>query len=106
MVNMLSVRNLDNCTAQVRIRVRLEEQTMVTLPCDSRKPVWNHVMRFVTVEPFEYPLILTMEECLASKCVIPLDKVERMSDDKEVKAVEFYLERRLYHGFAREVPLT
>lgn len=106
MVNMLSVRNLDNCTAQVRIRARLEEQTMVTLPCDSRKPVWNHVMRFVTAEPFEYPLILTMEECLASKCVIPLDKVERRSDDKEVKAVEFYLERRLYHGFAREVPLT
>ncbi|KAJ0111376.1 hypothetical protein Patl1_00420 [Pistacia atlantica] len=55
-------------------------------------PVWNEDLMFVAAEPFEDPLILSVEDRVGSnkdetigKVVIPLNTVEKRADDRAIR---------------------
>ncbi|XP_031282555.1 FT-interacting protein 3-like [Pistacia vera] len=65
-------------------------------------PLWNEDLMFVVAEPFEEPLILTVEDRVGSnkdevlgKCLIPLQKVQRRLDHKPVNTRWFNLEKHV-----------
>ncbi|KAH9741033.1 Anthranilate phosphoribosyltransferase-like protein [Citrus sinensis] len=60
-------------------------------PSKTINPMWNEDLMFVAAEPFEEPLILTVEDRVApnkdevlGKCLIPLQAVQRRLDHKPV----------------------
>ncbi|XP_057953530.1 FT-interacting protein 3 [Malania oleifera] len=68
----------------------------------SINPMWNEDLMFVAAEPFEEPLILTVEDRVApnkdevlGRCVIPLQGVPRRLDHKAVNASWFNLEKHV-----------
>ncbi|XP_044478577.1 FT-interacting protein 3 [Mangifera indica] len=65
-------------------------------------PLWNEDLMFVVAEPFEEPLILTIEDRVGSnkdevlgKCLIPLQMVQRRLDHKPVNSRWFNLEKHV-----------
>ncbi|KAL9455278.1 hypothetical protein AB3S75_010649 [Citrus x aurantiifolia] len=65
-------------------------------------PMWNEDLMFVAAEPFEEPLILTVEDRVApnkdevlGKCLIPLQAVQRRLDHKPVNTRWFNLEKHV-----------
>ncbi|KAJ0083835.1 hypothetical protein Patl1_29821 [Pistacia atlantica] len=65
-------------------------------------PLWNEDLMFVVAEPFEEPLILTVEDRVGSnkdevlgKCLIPLQTVQRRLDHKPVNTRWFNLEKHV-----------
>ncbi|XP_044472896.1 FT-interacting protein 3-like [Mangifera indica] len=68
----------------------------------SINPFWNEDLMFVAAEPFEEPLILTVEDRVGSnkeeilgKCLIPLHTVQRRLDHKPVNSRWFNLEKHV-----------
>ncbi|XP_045820947.1 FT-interacting protein 3-like [Trifolium pratense] len=65
-------------------------------------PIWNEDLMFVAAEPFEEPLVLTVEDRVApnkdetlGKCMIPLHTVQRRLDHKPVNTRWHNLEKHL-----------
>jgi hypothetical protein len=65
-------------------------------------PIWNEDLMFVAAEPFEEPLVLTVEDRVApnkdetlGKCMIPLHMVQRRLDHKPVNTRWHNLEKHL-----------
>lgn len=84
------------------VRVQIGNQVFKTKPVQARtmNPVWREEMLFVAAEPFEEPLVLTIEDRLAStkeetigKVIVPLTQVHRRADDKPVRSRWFNLEK-------------
>ena len=65
-------------------------------------PIWNEDLMFVAAEPFEEPLVLTVEDRVGQnkdetlgKCMIPLQMVQRRLDHKPVNTRWHNLEKHL-----------
>lgn len=89
---------------EVFVKVILGNQALRTRTSQSKSinPMWNEDLLFVVAEPFEEPLILTVEDRVGSnkddtlgKCVIPLQNVQRRLDHKPVNTRWFNLEKHL-----------
>lgn len=89
---------------EVFVKVTLGNQALRTRTSQSKSinPMWNEDLLFVVAEPFEEPLILTVEDRVGSnkddtlgKCVIPLQNVQRRLDHKPVNTRWFNLEKHL-----------
>ncbi|XP_030457154.1 FT-interacting protein 7-like [Syzygium oleosum] len=84
------------------VKVQIGNQVFRTKPVQARNmnPVWREEMLFVTAEPFEDHLILSVEDRLASdkeetigKVIVPLSEVHRRADDKMVRSRWFNLSK-------------
>ncbi|KAM3264531.1 hypothetical protein P3L10_001525 [Capsicum annuum] len=68
-------------------------------PIRSVNPMWNEDLVFVVAEPFEEPLVITVEDKVGSnfeflgKCVLPLSIVPRRLDNKPVPSKWHNLEK-------------
>ncbi|KAG6682881.1 hypothetical protein I3842_13G164100 [Carya illinoinensis] len=89
---------------EVFVKVVLGKQAVRTRTSPSKtiNPVWNEDLMFVVAEPFEEPLILTVEDRVApnkdeilGKCVIHLQNVQRRLDHKPVNTRWFNLEKHV-----------
>jgi len=89
---------------EVFVKVILGNQALRTRTSQSKSinPIWNEDLLFVVAEPFEEPLILTVEDRVGSnkddtlgKCLIPLQNVQRRLDHKPVISRWFNLEKHI-----------
>ncbi|XP_059430582.1 multiple C2 domain and transmembrane region protein 5 [Corylus avellana] len=89
---------------EVYVKVILGNQALRTRTSQSKSinPMWNEDLLFVVAEPFEEPLILTVEDRVGSnkdetlgKCMIPLQNVQRRLDHKPVNTRWFNLEKHV-----------
>ncbi|KAK8478010.1 hypothetical protein V6N13_000562 [Hibiscus sabdariffa] len=71
-------------------------------PSKTINPMWNEDLMFVVAEPFEEPLVLSVEDRVGSnkdetlgKCVIPLQIVQRRLDHKPVNSRWYNLEKHV-----------
>ncbi|XP_054811250.1 FT-interacting protein 3 [Prosopis cineraria] len=87
---------------EVLVKVNLGNQFLRTRisPSKTINPMWNEDLMLVAAEPFEEPLILTVEDRVGpnkdeilGRCVIPLQIVQRRLDHKPVNTRWFNLER-------------
>ncbi|CAN1158093.1 FT-interacting protein 3 [Linum perenne] len=95
------------------IKVTLGNQAMRTRVCPSKtiNPMWNEDLVFVVAEPFEEPIILTVEDRLGpgkeetlGRCIIPLQLVQRRLDHKPVNTRWYNLEKHvIVDGEKKEV---
>ncbi|XP_022754053.1 FT-interacting protein 1-like [Durio zibethinus] len=77
-------------------------------------PMWNEDLMFVAAEPFEEPLVLTVEDRVGSnkdetlgKCVIPLHFVQRRLDHKPVNSRWHNLEKHvIVDGVKKEIKFS
>ncbi|CAL1391169.1 unnamed protein product [Linum trigynum] len=86
------------------VKVQLGNQLMRTRICPSKtiNPMWNEDLVFVVAEPFEEPMILSLEDRIGpnkddnlGRCVIPLQLVQRRLDHKPVNTRWFNLEKHV-----------
>ncbi|KAJ0053640.1 hypothetical protein Pint_00405 [Pistacia integerrima] len=77
------------------VKAQIGNQILKTKSTQSRtmNPVWNEDLMFVAAEPFEDPLILSVEDRVGSnkdetigKVVIPLNTVEKRADDRPIRS--------------------
>ncbi|XP_044494295.1 FT-interacting protein 3 [Mangifera indica] len=97
----------------VFVKAMLGLQALRTRISASRtiNPMWNEDLMFVAAEPFEEPLILTVEDRIApnkdevlGRCVIPLQYVEKRLDHKPVNTRWFNLEKHvIVEGEKKEI---
>ncbi|KAE8037072.1 hypothetical protein FH972_009696 [Carpinus fangiana] len=89
---------------EVYVKVILGNQLLRTRTSQSKSinPMWNEDLMFVVAEPFEEPLLLTVEDRVGSnkdetlgKCTIPLQNVQRRLDHKPVITRWFNLEKHV-----------
>lgn len=89
---------------EVFVKVVYANQALRTRISQSKSinPMWNEDLMFVAAEPFEEPLVLTVEDKVGSgkdevlgKCVIALQNVQRRLDHKPVNTRWFNLEKHL-----------
>ncbi|KAI4322061.1 hypothetical protein L6164_021784 [Bauhinia variegata] len=89
---------------EVFVKVNLGNQTLRTRISQSKtiNPLWNEDLMFVVAEPFEEPLILTVEDRVGSnkdetlgRCAIPLQIVQRRLDHKPVNSRWYNLEKHV-----------
>ncbi|XP_076892988.1 FT-interacting protein 3-like [Bidens hawaiensis] len=87
---------------EVFVRAVLGNQVLRTRVSMSKSinPLWNEDLMFVAAEPFEEPLVLTVEDRVASNkeevlgtCMIPLQYVERRLDHIAINTRWFNLEK-------------
>nr|KAJ0192577.1 hypothetical protein LSAT_V11C800420510 [Lactuca sativa] len=86
-------------TPELVVKATLGFQTSRTRVSTSRSidPKWNEDLMFVAAEPFEEPLILSVEDKSApynskvfGMCAIPLQNVERRLDDKAINNTRWF----------------
>ncbi|XWS43212.1 hypothetical protein CRYUN_Cryun16bG0083300 [Craigia yunnanensis] len=89
---------------EVYVKATLGNQTLRTRisPVRGINPMWNEDLMFVAAEPFEEPLILSVEDRVApnkdevlGKCAIPLQYVDRRLDHKPVNSRWVNLEKHV-----------
>ncbi|KAH7543591.1 hypothetical protein FEM48_Zijuj02G0200100 [Ziziphus jujuba var. spinosa] len=89
---------------EVFVRVILGNQAVRTRTSQSKSvnPMWNEDLMFVAADPFEEPLILTVEDRVGQgkdevlgKCMIPLQNIQRRLDHKPVNTRWFNLEKHV-----------
>ncbi|CAN1307189.1 FT-interacting protein 3 [Linum perenne] len=87
---------------EVFVKAILGNQMLRTRISPSRtvNPMWNEDLMFVAAEPFEEPLILSVEDRVApnkddvlGRCAIPLQYMDRRYDHKPVNTRWFNLEK-------------
>ncbi|XP_024925184.3 multiple C2 domain and transmembrane region protein 5 [Ziziphus jujuba] len=87
---------------EVFVKVILGNQAVRTRTSQSKSvnPMWNEDLMFVAADPFEEPLILTVEDRVGQgkdevlgKCMIPLQNIQRRLDHKPVNTRWFNLEK-------------
>ncbi|XP_061371531.1 FT-interacting protein 3-like [Gastrolobium bilobum] len=83
------------------VKVQVGNQILKTRPLQSRimNPRWDQDLLFVAAEPFEEPLILTVEDRAGNNkdetignVVIPLSTVEKRADDRHIRSRWYHLE--------------
>ncbi|XP_057720751.1 FT-interacting protein 3-like [Arachis stenosperma] len=88
----------------VFVKAILGNQALRTRISQSRtiNPMWNEDLMFVAAEPFEEPLILSVEDRVApnkeevlGRCIIPLQAVDRRLDHKPVNTRWVNLEKHV-----------
>ncbi|KAK9290775.1 hypothetical protein L1049_008953 [Liquidambar formosana] len=85
------------------VKATLGNQTLRTRVSQGRgiNPMWNEDLMFVAAEPFEEPLILSVEDRVGNKdevmgkCTLPLQYVDRRLDHKPVNPRWFNLEKHI-----------
>ncbi|KAJ8452524.1 hypothetical protein Cgig2_000113 [Carnegiea gigantea] len=86
------------------VKVMLGNQAFRTKICPPKtlNPMWNEDLLFVAAEPFEEPLVLTVEDRIGpgkddtlGGCVIPLNSVQRRFDHKPVNSRWYNLEKHV-----------
>jgi hypothetical protein len=91
------------------VKVILGNQTLITKTSRSITTTWNQDfafwnedLMFIAAEPFEEPLILSVEDRVApnedevlGRCAIPLQNVDRRLDHKPVNSKWFHLEKHV-----------
>ncbi|KAF7804125.1 FT-interacting protein 1 [Senna tora] len=89
---------------EVFVKAILGNQALRTRISQSRSinPMWNEDLMFVAAEPFEEPLILSVEDRVApnkdevlGRCAIPLQYMDRRLDHKPVNTRWFNLEKHV-----------
>ncbi|KAJ7980734.1 C2 domain-containing protein [Quillaja saponaria] len=89
---------------EVFVKVILGNQALRTRISQSKtiNPMWNEDLMFVVAEPFEEPIVLTVEDRVGSnkdetlgRCAIPLQIVQRRLDHKPVNTRWFNLEKHV-----------
>ncbi|PWA46512.1 hypothetical protein CTI12_AA507970 [Artemisia annua] len=89
---------------EVFVKAILGNQTLRTRVSmnKSTSPLWNEDLMFVAAEPFEEPLILSVEdrvgpnkEDVLGRCMIPLQYVDRRLDHKAINTRWFNLEKHV-----------
>lgn len=84
------------------VKVQIGSQVLKTKIVQTRtmNPIWNEELMFVAAEPFEEPLILSVEDRTGSskdeamgKTVIPLNTVQRRADDRIVHSRWYHLDK-------------
>ncbi|RZB47960.1 FT-interacting protein 1 isoform C [Glycine soja] len=89
---------------EVFVKATLGNQTLRTRISQSRtiNPMWNEDLMFVAAEPFEEPLILSVEDRVApnkeeslGRCAIPLQMVDRRLDQKPVNTKWYNIEKHI-----------
>jgi hypothetical protein len=93
------------------VKVQIGNQIFKTKPVQSRSlnPVWNEEFMFVTAEPFDEHLVLSIEDRLAPNrdevigaVVVPLNTVEKRADDRFVGSRWYSLVKSLSDAAERE----
>ncbi|XAR69883.1 hypothetical protein NMG60_11001637 [Bertholletia excelsa] len=101
-VNVIECQDLlpldKNKIPDVVVKVALGNQALRTRICGGVNPMWNEDLMFVTAEPFEDPLVITVEDRASNneslgKLVMPIRTVPRRFDNKAVPARWHNLER-------------
>ncbi|CAI9761142.1 unnamed protein product [Fraxinus pennsylvanica] len=96
---------------EVYVKAILGSEGLTTQVSTSRSinPTWNEDLMFVAVEPFEAPLILSVEDRVApnkteilGRCAIPLKNVDKRVDNKPVNTRWYNLEKLLVEGEKKE----
>ncbi|KAM7275382.1 hypothetical protein ACFE04_017248 [Oxalis oulophora] len=86
------------------VKAQIGNQIFRTKPVQSRSlnPIWNEEFMFVSAEPFEEHLVLSVEDRLAPNkdetigvVVVPLSTVEKRADDRYVRSRWYNLEKSL-----------
>ncbi|GLT39695.1 hypothetical protein SLA2020_138720 [Shorea laevis] len=79
-------------------------------PSRNINPMWNEDLMFVAAEPFEEPLILSVEDRVApnkeevlGRCVIPWQYVDRRLDHKPILTKWFNLVKHVGEGEKKEI---
>lgn len=89
---------------EVYVKAVLGNQMLRTRISTSKtiNPMWNEDLMFVAAEPFDEPLILSVEERLGSnkdellgRCVIPLQYVDRRLDHKPIVSKWYSIEKHV-----------
>nr|GEY08305.1 FT-interacting protein 1-like [Tanacetum cinerariifolium] len=89
---------------EVYVKAMLGNQVLRTRVSMSKtiNPLWNEDLMFVVSEPFEEPLILSVEDRVApnkdevlGRCAIPLQYVDRRLDHKAINTRWFNLEKHV-----------
>ncbi|KAH7560492.1 hypothetical protein ACOSQ2_017619 [Xanthoceras sorbifolium] len=98
---------------EVFVKAILGNQALRTRTSLSKtiNPMWNEDLMFVVAEPFEEPLMLTVEDRvgpnkdeLLGRCLIPLQMVQRRLDHKPVNSRWFNLEKHvIVEGEKKEI---
>lgn len=92
---------------EVFVKAILGNQALRTRISQSKSvnPMWNEDLMFVVAEPFEEPLILSVEDRLAGnkdevlgRCMIPLQNLQRRLDHKPVNTRWYNLEKHIGEG--------
>ncbi|KAK1402733.1 FT-interacting protein 1-like [Heracleum sosnowskyi] len=85
---------------EVSVKVILGKQALKTKisPVKGVNPMWNEDLVFVAAEPFEEPLVITVEDKankddFLGKCVLPLTSLHRRLDNKAVPSRWHNLEK-------------
>lgn len=105
-VNVIEAQDLvpteKNRFPDVYVKVQIGSQVLKTKTIQARSlnPLWNEDLLFVTAEPFEDPLILTVEDRVGpnkdeilGRVFIPLNAVDRRADDRMIHTRWFSLEK-------------
>ncbi|KAH1199730.1 FT-interacting protein 1 [Glycine max] len=84
----------------VYVKVHIGNQITKTKPLRAMNPQWNHEALFVAAEPFEEPLVFTVEERVGGNkdetignVVIPLSRIEKRADDRPIRDNWYLLEK-------------
>lgn len=86
----------------VYVKAQIGAQVLKTRTCPARtlNALWNEDLVFVAAEPFEDPLVLTVEDRVApgkdeiiGRTIIPLNAVEKRADDRMIHSRWFNLEK-------------
>lgn len=97
---------------EVFVKAILGNQALRTRISQSKSvnPMWNEDLMFVVAEPFEEPLILSVEDRLAGnkdevlgRCMIPLQNFQRRLDHKPVNTRWYNLEKHIGEGEQKKV---
>ncbi|XP_057458977.1 multiple C2 domain and transmembrane region protein 5-like [Lotus japonicus] len=114
-VNVIEAQDLvpKNITRypELFVKVDLGNQSLKTRISQRKtmNPFWNEDLMFVSSEPFEEPLYLTVQDWvgpesegeIVGRCVIPLQNVQKRLDDKPVSTRWFNLEK--HEAFEGEI---
>ncbi|KAL3752098.1 hypothetical protein ACJRO7_012854 [Eucalyptus globulus] len=97
---------------EVFVKAILGNQALRTRISQSKSvnPMWNEDLMFVVAEPFEEPLILSVEDRLGGnkddvlgRCMIPLQNLQRRLDHKPVNTRWYNLEKHIGEGEQKKV---
>ncbi|KAH0939987.1 hypothetical protein HID58_007448 [Brassica napus] len=101
---------------EVYVKAIVGNQALRTRVSQSRtiNPMWNKDLMFVAAEPFEEPLILSVEDRVApnkdevlGRCAIPLQHLDRRFDHRPVNSRWFNLEKHIMvDGEKKEIKFT
>ncbi|KAK7274486.1 hypothetical protein RIF29_15578 [Crotalaria pallida] len=93
------------------VKVQIGNQILKTKPVQSRtmNPRWDQELMFVAAEPFDEPLILSVEDRVGpnkdetiGNVVIPLTKVDKRADDRVIRTRWYNLEKSMSSAMDEE----